>query len=222
MVSPSILTFSALATLAVAATVPSKAPPTQLSKTFELRLRLVNKKQDLPAGMDNARVVIDTITDSDKYYRLVAVTGGHTRTYVVNGTKADVARGKGTVLDNQDTSSGNVFLGKDSQKGSRPLRISTVASKLSQEAVTLSPPSDPYSYLLPKTNYVVCNNDTASVAALAVQRPTISYPIRSLNSNDDVPDDCVPVRIYPLCSDSAANYPFAQPSRCYPANGLPQ
>lgn len=219
MVSLHFLTLSALAALAIA--VPSAAPPTKLSKTFELRLRLVDKKQDLPAGMDNARVVIDTITDSDKYYRLVAVTGGHTRTYNLNGTKAEVANGKGTILDNQDQDLGNAFLGKDGQAGSRPLYISTVASKITQEAVALSPSSDPYSYLLPKTNYVVCNNDTASLAVRAAQRPTISYPLRNLNPNGKVPKDCVPVRIYPLCSDGAATHPFAQPARCYPANGLP-
>lgn len=224
MKTASILTISALGANVLAASIPAAAPPTSIDEAFQLKLRLVDKKRDLPSSMDNARVVINTFSGSDDFYRLVAVRSGHTRVFFLNGTKEEVAQGKGTILDDQTANSGNAFLGQDGDATSRPLQLSTIPSKRSDPAVALSPSTNPYSFLLPSTNYVVCPPTADDLMARSVQHPTTSYPIRSLNSNSKIPDGCVPVKIYPECSKhygTSANRQYSQPARCYPAGQLP-
>lgn len=200
----SIPTLLAAATAAVA--VPA-APPTTTSLGFHLRVRLTDASRDFKPSIKDNYLVINN--GSPEPYDFLSINPGkHTRTWFFNGTQAEVNAGKGRVVDDYPDAVGSIYIAAD-----KPLNSARISANNTITGVTISPASNPVSYLTPDQYYVCQTDDGFRVRNIAPSK------------GSKAPSSCVPVRLYPECTDLFTGGPDtknAKPIRCYSLDTMPK
>lgn len=202
-----LYTAFAIASTAAAAPAPVAAPPTQSSVGFRLRIRLKDAAQDFTPSIRNNYLVINNGYPND-YDFLSINSGKHTRTWILNGTQAEVDAGQARIVDDYPDAVGSIYIAPET-----PLNSVRISKTNTATGVTLSPASDPVSYLLPD-QYFVCKNDGE------IRVRNIDPTQASL-----APSTCVPVRLYPECHelfDGGADTTNAKTVRCYSLDTMPE
>ncbi|KAG6178390.1 hypothetical protein E4U27_003751 [Claviceps purpurea] len=191
-------------TLASALVAPHDArPATSLSKGFNLVVNVTDLSRDFSPSVHG------------KYLDSIHIA----RIFYVNGSAVDFHFGLTTVVSDTATPPAPVSISLAQNNISKIERTVHLSSSAGNKDVGITQLPVPYSFLSPET-YAICNESLSyyhGAHFLIVKQFQIG-----LQTLKGIPDNCVPVRLFPECTklndlpkDSYSSHEFTYETSCY-------